>query len=77
MAETPNLMDTTPELPSCIHHWLLNEPEAGMIAGRCKRCGLDRLFPARPEGLDRFDDYAPAESPAMQPPAVHAERQSA
>lgn len=72
MAETPNRDESTLETPSCIHHWVLSEPEAGMISGSCKRCGMDRLFPARPEGLDWFDDATPAERPA-----VRAERRSA
>jgi len=42
--------------PSCVHHWLLSEPAAGVIPGRCKRCGGQRAFPATPEGIERFDD---------------------
>ncbi|MEX2373644.1 MAG: hypothetical protein WD800_07570 [Dehalococcoidia bacterium] len=45
------------EAPSCVHYWLLSEPVAGAISGRCQRCGQDRVFSAHPEGTDRFDDY--------------------
>ena len=45
------------EVPACIHYWVLSEPVAGTINGRCKRCGTDRVFPASPEGAQRFDDY--------------------
>lgn len=45
------------EAPTCVHHWLLGEPAGGAIPGHCKRCGVDRLFPASPEGAERFDDY--------------------
>ncbi len=42
---------------SCVHHWLLSEPIAGVIVGRCKRCHGERDFPATPESIERFDDY--------------------
>jgi len=45
------------DLPTCVHHWVLAEPVAGTVAGRCKRCGGERAFPATPEGTERFDDY--------------------
>lgn len=44
-------------LTPCVHHWLLSEPVAGVIAGRCKRCGGERDFPATPEGIERLEDY--------------------
>jgi hypothetical protein len=45
------------ESPACVHHWVLAEPVAGVVAGRCRRCGGERAFPATPEGTERFDDY--------------------
>ena len=47
----------TDSAPTCVHHWLLSEPVAGAITGRCKRCGGVRSFPATPEGVEQFDDY--------------------
>lgn len=58
---TPQESSPAPQLhgasPSCVHHWLLSEPVAGAVSGRCKRCGGERAFPATPEGIERFDDY--------------------
>ena len=42
---------------SCVHHWVLAEPQAGRVPGSCKHCGATRSFPGSPEGSDRFDDY--------------------
>lgn len=56
-AAQPTEQSEPREAPSCVHHWLLAEPAAGAIPGRCKRCGVERLFPASPEGAERFDDY--------------------
>lgn len=41
----------------CRHHWILSEPKAAVIAGRCKHCGWERLFPSRLEDTDRSNDY--------------------
>ncbi len=61
------------ETPSCVHHWLLGEPAAGAITGRCKRCGIERMFPASPEGSERFDDYREL----TQSSAYYGEKKSA
>ena len=53
----PDLQIVDGTQPSCVHHWLLGEPAAGWIVGRCKRCGATRTYPASPESTDRFDDY--------------------
>lgn len=45
------------QTPVCVHHWILDAPDAGAVIGRCKRCRTDRLFSASPEGFERFDDY--------------------
>lgn len=42
---------------SCVHHWVLSEPQADQVPGVCKHCGATRIFPGSPEGSDRFDDY--------------------
>lgn len=41
---------------SCVHHWILNDPESGTVSGRCKRCDGERVFSAHVEGLVRLDD---------------------
>lgn len=42
---------------TCAHHWVLGEPVADSVPGRCKRCGEERQFPGSPEGTRRFDDF--------------------
>ena len=42
---------------SCVHRWVLGEPDNGVIPGRCKRCDATRNYPVNPEGNERFDDY--------------------
>ncbi len=73
MAEHTSDVAVAVETPSCIHHWILGEPLAGIITGRCKRCGMDRLFPASPEGAERFDDYREL----TQTAAYYADKKSA
>lgn len=41
----------------CVHHWDLSDPKGSLIAGRCRRCGATRTFPAMLESTQRFDDY--------------------
>jgi hypothetical protein len=36
----------------CRHHWLLGAPSAGVIEGRCKKCGASRTYPAVLEGYE-------------------------
>ena len=43
--------------PACRHHWLLSAPQNDRVIGRCKRCDLERIYPARLEETDRGDDY--------------------
>ena len=43
--------------PACRHHWLLSAPQNDRVMGRCKRCDLERIYPARLEETDRGDDY--------------------
>lgn len=48
-----SLGDSTP----CVHHWILGDPDRGVIVGHCKRCGAKRAFSGTPEGTFRFDDF--------------------
>lgn len=41
----------------CVHHWVLGNPVAGRIIGRCRGCRATKSFPASPESAQRFDDY--------------------
>ena len=56
MGEANPLQSVREGTPSCVHHWVLDDPDVGVVSGRCKRCGGERVFSARPDGLDRFDD---------------------
>ncbi|HZP57044.1 MAG TPA: hypothetical protein VFC53_05765 [Dehalococcoidia bacterium] len=31
---------------ACVHHWVLGTPEDEVVRGRCKRCGMEREYPA-------------------------------
>ena len=46
MSDTPMITEpqTTPEAPTCRHHWLIEPPGAATSKGRCKRCGAEREF---------------------------------
>ena len=57
---------------SCVHHWMLDEPENGEIHGECRRCHAHREFPAAPDSTQRFDDYR-----EMTAATAYAERLSA
>ena len=43
----------------CVHHWLLPTPEPGpagsRIPGRCRHCGITRVFNRAPEPQQRFN----------------------
>ena len=41
----------------CVHHWVLSDPAAGQVLGRCRHCHASRIYPAAPESTQRFDDY--------------------
>jgi hypothetical protein len=44
-------------IPTCTHHWVLEEPSEGWVNGTCRTCGGRKQFPASPESTQRFDDY--------------------
>lgn len=46
-----------PARPTCVHHWILDDPANGTVDGRCKRCGASRAFLGTPDGTFRFDDF--------------------
>jgi len=56
MAEVTKPRIVRDEVTACVHHWVLNDPEAGAVSGRCKRCGGERLFTARVGAPDRSAD---------------------
>lgn len=37
---------------ACAHHWVLGQPEDGVIGGTCRKCGAEREFPAVLDDLD-------------------------
>jgi len=47
---------------NCVHHWVLGLPEEDVVRGRCKRCGLEREYPASVEGASRQGVYDEAAS---------------
>jgi hypothetical protein len=54
-------METSPHTETaCRHHWLLAQPEAGLVAGVCRKCNESRNFPAY---LDEYDFGAAAGRP--------------
>ena len=55
--ERPELTIVGGSHPGCVHHWLLGEPTAGLIAANCRKCGAQRMYGAAPESTGRFDDY--------------------
>ena len=44
------------EHPSCVHHWVLDDPVGSTVSGRCRRCGGTREFGARLVGDDHLED---------------------
>lgn len=54
------MADTATE--NCVHHWVLATPEADVVRGRCKRCGMQREYPASVEGASRQGMYDEAAS---------------
>jgi hypothetical protein len=57
-------MSTQPETATnCRHHWLLGQPENGVIAASCRNCGERRLYPAV------LDDLDPGAEPESKQPA--------
>ena len=49
-------------IETCTHHWVLGLPEEDIVRGRCKRCGLEREYPASVEGASRQGVYDEAAS---------------
>ena len=37
---------------TCRHHWLLGQPEAGVVRASCRNCGAVRDYPAVLDDLD-------------------------
>jgi len=60
------------DVTACVHHWVLSDPEAGAVSGRCKRCGGERVFTARAGASEQADDDANEALPA-QPERVESE----
>ncbi len=42
---------------SCIHRWVLGEPQYGTVDGTCRRCGARRSYPSGPEFPEAVPDY--------------------
>ena len=38
----------------CKHHWVLGQPNQGMVSGRCRICGAERQYPAVLDDVDRY-----------------------
>ena len=56
----------------CVHHWLIEPPQASTSKGRCVRCGRERVFDNTP--LAQYDrDQFVAISPSR--PMPFAERE--
>ena len=36
----------------CAHHWVLSQPNAGVIEATCRKCGGTRVYPAVLDDLD-------------------------
>jgi hypothetical protein len=52
-AYSRNVMNETPASEvECRHHWLLGQPGNGNIEAVCRKCGLERRFPAVLDDLD-------------------------
>jgi hypothetical protein len=47
-------------MTDCRHHWILSQPQADIVLGRCKKCDGERVFPSRLDGTDRGHDYLEA-----------------
>lgn len=55
-------MTTDTLTENCVHHWVLGLPEDDVVKGRCKRCGMQREYPASVEGASRQGVYDEAAS---------------
>ncbi len=70
MQETKPAIDQHQQTGACVHHWVLGEPQLGLIEGHCRRCGAARSFPATVE----VPPPAPEgeEEPVLDTPALAA-----
>lgn len=58
---------------TCVHHWLLERPDAETVSGRCARCGALRSYPDSIESALRVPEgRASARRPAADPRARQA-----
>lgn len=48
---------------TCVHHWMLADPDGGQVIGECRNCLATKVFPASPESTQRFDDYREMTAP--------------
>jgi hypothetical protein len=52
-AYSRNVMkEVPPSEVECRHHWLLGQPGNGNIEAVCRKCGIERRFPAVLDDLD-------------------------
>lgn len=65
------------ELDDCRHHWLLGQPEDGVIAAVCRNCGRRRSYPAVLDDLDPGVESETRQSPLSAATAVGGARPSA
>jgi hypothetical protein len=49
-------MTTDVATRTCQHHWVLSDPEDGVILGTCKHCRSTKHYPARLVDDDFNDD---------------------
>lgn len=56
--------------PACRHHWLLGQPTNGWVAGVCRNCRSERLFPAYLETIERSDELPELQSMARDAAAT-------
>jgi hypothetical protein len=55
-------MEATPVTETtCRHHWILGQPKDGAVRGICRKCSLERAFPAY------IDDYGRSDEREEQP----------
>lgn len=47
----------------CCHHWLLGQPQEGLIGAVCKKCGAVKDYPAVLDDLDPGIEAAEKTSP--------------
>ena len=50
---------------NCPHHWLLGQPNAGVIEAVCKKCGMPRVYPAVLDDLDPGIEIEARQTPGV------------